>query len=135
MATNVTESEILSFLCSVESGDVILIPLQEPQNVFAGPVDYIASNGWNITIYNDCNEWDYIEHIQTADGRKCDYDDIFEAMPAVDSYQPPSEVAWTRYRIPEYCKFRCIRCGKQLRDGPLYQSPYICPVCNQEKNV
>ena len=102
MTRNVTESEVLDFLHSIEGGAVTLIPKQDPQEVFAGPVDYVANNGWFLTIFNHANEWDYIERIRTADGRECEYDEIFACMPAMDAYKPSAEIAWTRYRIPEY---------------------------------
>lgn len=126
MQNSVKESEVLAFLNSVESGAVRLTPLQEPQDVYAGTVDYTASNGWRVTIYNDANEWDYIEHVRTADGRECDYNFINEHMPQVDVYRPSDEVAWSRYRIPGYMKFRCVRCGQRCKGG---LRPYVCRNC------
>ncbi len=116
----------MAFLHSVEAGEVTLTPLQEPQDVYAGPVDYAASNGWQVSVYNDCNEWDYIERVRTADGLECDYDFIYEHMPQVDAYQPSEEVAWSRYRIPGYMKFRCVYCGRRCKGGTL---PYVCRNC------
>ncbi len=48
-----------------------------------GNVRYIASNGWRIVVYNDADEWDYIDSIVTSDGRIFDYAALAE-MPAVE---------------------------------------------------
>jgi len=75
------EVELSQFLKAVEDGSVSLTPEQEPQDVYAGNVGYIASNGWRIVVYNDANEWDYIDSITTSDGRAFDCDALDE-MPA-----------------------------------------------------
>ena len=127
-ANNLTEDEVLAFLRSVERGEVTLDPQQEPQEIYAGNVEYHASNGWTITVFNDANEWDYIEQLCTADGRECHHEALAN-MPKVESYGPSSEVAWMRYRIPGYCKFRCTRCGQVLT--PPFNPPYVCPKCKR----
>ena|ERR1700677_1552785 len=129
--SRVTEAEILAFLKSVEEGPVTLTPSGEPQDIYAGHVEYTASNGWVVTIFNDCNEWDYIEHLRTPDGRECCYDQINDFMPQVDAYSPSEEVAWERWRIPGYCKFRCVRCGEFIEDRELIKLPYICGRCGE----
>jgi len=44
------EVELSQFLKAVEDGSVSLTPEQEPQEVYAGNVSYIASNGWRMPI-------------------------------------------------------------------------------------
>ena len=129
MPAALTESEVLAFLGDVESGAILLVALREPQDVYAGAVEYAASNHWTLTVFNDANEWDYIEELCTADGRRCDYDMIFAQMPRVNAYQPSEELAWTRYRIPGHMMFRCVRCGHDLSDPKLRQGPYTCERC------
>ena len=107
------EVELGQFLRAVEDGTVSLAPEQEPQDVYAGNVTYIASNGWRIVIFNDANERDYIDSITTSDGRIFDLDAL-DAMPTVDTYEPSEEIPWTRYGIPGYCRFRCKACGTRL---------------------
>jgi hypothetical protein len=132
MPASVTEAEVLDFLRSIESGEVSLVPLQEPQSVYAGVVEYAASNGWTITVFNDANEWDYIDRMRTADGRECDYDHICERMPQIDTYEPSEEVAWLRYRIPGCMKYRCVRCGQRLeRESPI-RPFFLCPACSEQ---
>lgn len=129
MPTNVSEAEVLIFLRLIESGEVTVTPLHEPQDVYAANVDYTASNGWTLTIFNDCNEWDYIDHLRTADGRECDFEEIFAHMRAADAYRPSEDVAWKRYRIPGYLKFRCTRCGDLLTEKARIRLPFLCANC------
>jgi hypothetical protein len=100
------EIELSRFLKAVEDSSVSLVPEQEAQNVYAGNVSYIASNNWRIVVFDDANEWDYIDSITTSDGRTFDRDALSE-MPAMHTYEPSAEIAWTRYGIPGYCCFRC----------------------------
>jgi len=124
----ISEAEALAFLRAIESGEIPLTPSENPQSVYAGNVHYTASNGWQITIFNDANEWDYIEEIKAPDGRKVAYDDMFHSMPALENYELSDETAWLRYGIPGYCIFRCTRCGEKL---PYEQrlDPFLCSAC------
>lgn len=124
------EVELRQFLKAIEDGTVSLTPEQEPQEVYAGNVSYLASNGWRIVIFNDANEWDYIGSITTSDGRVFGCDAL-DALPAVDMYEPSGEIAWTRYGIPGYCRFRCKACGTRLtkRKGGSMRPPFLCLDC------
>ena len=124
------EDELCVFLKAVEDGSVSLTPEQEPQDVYAGNVSYIASNGWRIVVYNDANEWDYIDSITTSGGRTFDCDALHE-MPAVDAYEPSGEIAWSRYGIPGHCLFRCKACGTRLTKpkGSSMRPPFLCLAC------
>src|SRR4051794_38364252 len=105
MQSKPTEVELMDFLRAIEQGSVLLQPEQEPQKVYAGNVSYSASNGWKIVIFNDANEWDYIDCITTADGRSFDYDELAE-MPIIEAYEPSEEAAWSKYGIPGHCIHR-----------------------------
>jgi hypothetical protein len=122
----ITEQEIYNFLQEIESGSVILSPRQEPQGVYACYGKYDASNGWEITIYSDANEWDYIDEIRTGDGREIEYSSM-AGMPRIDGYRPSKEMSWDAYGIPGYCKFRCTACGSgfKYRDDSVFK----CPDC------
>ena len=99
MVADLSEEEILLFLRSIERGEIRLDPTVEPQEVYAGCVEYLASNGWHITVFNDANEWDYIEEIIAADGRGADFAEVSQ-MPGIADYEPSAEIAWSRYRLP-----------------------------------
>lgn len=128
------EQEVAGFLRAIEDGSVSLRPEHEPQDVYAGNVKYVASNGWGIIVFNDANEWDYIDSITTADGRRFSYDEL-EQMSAVAEYQPSEEIAWRRYGIPGYCVFRCTKCGTLIKkeQGKSMSFPFLCNACKAEK--
>ena len=113
MQLAISEAEIRELLTAIERGTVHLTPIQEPQRMYAGVVEYAVDNGWRLAVFNDCNEWDYLEWIETPDGRRVDYDQLCEASDLA-RYVPSRSVAWERYNIPGYMKFRCTECGSPL---------------------
>ncbi len=127
MGQSISESEVIEFLKAIADGSIRLSPEAEPQRIYAGDVSYVASNGWRITVFNDCNTWDYIDRVQASDGRAADFDAL-EEMPSVAAYNPTPEIAWTRYGIPGYCIFRCTACGT-LISNPQPSGPYLCNAC------
>jgi hypothetical protein len=129
MSFEVSEAELMTFLIAIEEGTIVLHPEREPQYVYAGNVLYKANNGWSIIVFNDANEWDYIDYIQTVDGRTLEFGDI-EQMPTASQYSPNDDAAWNRYGIPGYCIFRCTACGDRLSSGPRYDEPLLCSSCH-----
>ena len=97
----ITPEEIMEFLNDVESGKITLQTNQDPISEWCGDVRYQASNGWEITVYNDCCEWDYIDNIETDDGRKLDMNDVWEEedYQCVVEYDPADEVAERCYKF------------------------------------
>jgi hypothetical protein len=131
MTATLSEHEVLAFLRDIETGIITLAPTVEPQHVYAGNVEYTASNGWRIVVFNDANEWDYIDEIITADGRRMDFDHL-EALPGLREYTPSKEVAWERYGIPGYRTFRCRVCGQRLKGRQV--AVYRCGDCLPHSN-
>lgn len=133
MRSGSAEIELSHFLKAIEDGSVLLSPEQEPQDIYAGNISYNASNGWRVVVFNDANEWDYIDSITTCDGRTFDYAALAE-MPAVESYEPSPETAWLRYGIPGYGIFRCKVCGTKLSKpkGGSMRPPFLCPACQSK---
>ena len=125
----ITENELLQFLKAIEDGTISLHPESDPQDIYAGNVTYTATNGWRITVFNDCNEWDYVDKVITTDGQSVNFDSIENDMPIARDYLPTDEIAWQRYGIPGYCRFRCIRCGADLVDYNLRKTPFLCVQC------
>jgi hypothetical protein len=128
MPDEISETEALDFIKAIEDGRVRLQPDRDPQDIYAGNVHYTATNGWHITVFNDANEWDYIDCIQTSDGRLLDFSEI-EVMPVLGRYTPSEEAAWSRYGIPGYCIFKCTWCGMRLTTGPPFGPPFLCLSC------
>ncbi len=119
MSTPVTEAEIFAVLYAIERGEIALEPIDDPREIFAGDVRYRASNGWTLTVFNDCNEWDYLDSVTLPDGRSLNTYDALEswidAHPprlgdnygdepyrALANYSPPAEVSRRIYRIGDW---------------------------------
>lgn len=127
MTLAINKEEIFVFLHAIESGAIVLKPRQEPQYVYAGIVVYDASNGWVIAVFNDANEWDYIEWISASDGRRVDFFDMEEQDRDLENYVPTNEIAWRHYGIPGYRQNRCRRCGTAI--APDRSGRYLCQEC------
>jgi hypothetical protein len=128
MALTIDTEELVSFPQAIERGDVTLVPSCEPQDVYAGPVVYRASNGWEIAVFNDANEWDYIEWVTSADGRCVNYFELDRHARDLANYTPSDDVAWRRYGIPGHMKFRCTQCGVFFEYGK--DKVYRCSSCS-----
>jgi len=115
MTLAITASEICTLLRSIENGWVQLEAIHEPQSVYAGSVDYLASNGWRLTVFNDCNQWDCLERIESPDGRRVEYSEMSQQAQDIAEYTPSSTVAWERYRMPGHMTFRCVICGADFK--------------------
>lgn len=84
--------EALAFLWSIDRGEVTLRPVGETwDEVFAGNVEFEASNGWLLTVFNDCDSWDYIDEIRSNDGRSLKYEEMVGTD--VDRWHPSEEAA------------------------------------------
>ncbi len=126
-----TEDELLSLMGQIERGEVTLEPLQHPQQVYAGPVRYRASNGMLLTLFNFANAWDYLELVEAPDGRRVTRREM-EQMPRMKVYEPPPKVAWKRYGTPGYCTFLCVRCEREvLRFSEFVRGSDGVHVCRQ----
>lgn len=128
----IQEQELLEFLKAIEEETVSLQPESVPQDIYAGNVSYRASNGWQITIFNDCNEWDYVDQVVAADGRSLDFHEIENDMPSAREYMPDDEVAWKRYGIPGYMRFRCESCGLDIKGPELRKREFLCARCGAQ---
>lgn len=102
------EAEVLGFLKRIETGEVTLAfkPGHSPSTLCA----YDASNGWTISVFYDVDEWDYVDSIQSDDGR--DY--YYDLYRTVAEYYPTDEVVRERYHGPvptQYRTWDCQRCS------------------------
>ena len=127
MKLAISETEIRELVAAIEQGTVQVTPTEEPQAVYAGVVEYVASNGWRLAVFNDCNEWDYLQWVVAPDGRRVDYDQLDDFARELSQYQPDETVAWERYGIPKYPTFRCTVCGTILESGK--RKVFKCDLC------
>ncbi len=65
--STITADEILAVLHAIERGDVTVTKPKEP---WCGNQPIPCSNGWTITVFADCYEWDYIAYVKAPDGRE-----------------------------------------------------------------
>ena len=114
--------EVAAFYAAITSGEIVLVASRDPQVVYASNVEYRASNGWVIVVFNDANEFDYIDHITSPDGREIDLNQI-ERTPL--DWVPDEETAWALFGIPGHRKFRCRLCGAVLPVRPA-DGAFLC---------
>ncbi len=61
MALAIPEEELRQPLLSTEGGSLERTRIDEPQRIFAGVVEYAASNGGRLAVFCDVNEFDCLE--------------------------------------------------------------------------
>jgi hypothetical protein len=122
---SISAFELLAFYDAIVARTVELVADEDPQRVYAGNVVYRGSNGWVLTIFNDCNEYDYVDEVLTPDGRTIDYDEL--ELTAVD-WSPDDATAWKALGIPGYCRTRCTVCGADFKSPEPYARTYLCGV-------
>jgi hypothetical protein len=129
MELAIPEAEIRELLTSIEHGTIRLAPMEEPQRVYAGVVQYSAANGWRLAVFSDCNEWDYLQWIEAPDSRCVDYEQLRHAS-GLAQYEPDPLVAWESYGLPGAMKFRCTRCGTAFKHGK--DDIFLCGSCREK---
>ena len=102
-----------------------------PQKVYAGDVPYQTSNGWHITVFNDANEWDYVEEIRTQGGDTLDFDDL-DKTPLISAYVPSDETAWTRIAYMDTASFGVPGAALGSQAGHHGPIPLLCPSCQRQ---
>ena len=64
-----SEVDAQAFIEAIERREITLEAEGSLAVVYAGNCYYQASNGWQLVVFNDCGEFDYIDSITTDDGR------------------------------------------------------------------
>jgi hypothetical protein len=96
---------LLGFLRSIENGQRVptkILPMPcrfDYLSLHYGNVDFHVSDGWVMTVFFDCGEFDYIDSIRTPEGKRFDYDDFSEA---IRNYRPPKNIRMVMYGEPGY---------------------------------
>ena len=77
VSESVTSGEVNALLRKVGRGE-ITPHLANPEygwaEVFAGDVEYIV-DGWKVVVFNDCDDFDYIDSVVAPNGRKGEFED------------------------------------------------------------
>ena len=127
----ITCDEALTYLQKIERGDITLSWESEPQTVYCGNVTYTTSDGATLVLFNDANEWDYLESITFKNGRSITYDLMAEDHP-VSSYKPSEDAQWKVWGIPGYLHFRCRQCAKEINPPGWSGGHTLCVSCGGE---
>ena len=107
--------QTLAFLHAIEKGEAPLQTDREPQSNVV--VHYAVHRGpwagWQLDVFNDCGEWDYLELVQDPSGAKVEYSgpqspSLEKEWGEVFGYRPPRGLWWRRYGIPGYLRFRAV---------------------------
>lgn len=73
-----TWAEVEPFLQAVSRGEIKLtVDGISPADMYCGTVKYNASNGWTVKVFNDCDEFDYIDDVSDASGKYMDFHDLY----------------------------------------------------------
>lgn len=77
---------LVDLLERIDSGKVKLDE-DERKAAFEGMFSNVTFHveGWELTIFNDCGDFDYIDTAITPEGNILDFHTLFEALP----YRPP----------------------------------------------
>jgi hypothetical protein len=145
-----TPDDVMEFLHAIERGEITIVPERSPQDGYCGGVLYVASNGWKLVIFNDCNEWDYVSEVILDDGTRIDpwvypdgeslllaapdrFDDLDPRWDQVRRYRPRPAYQWSIYRIPGYLNWRCEKCNAWLPEDEggfdCEQNLMLCKAC------
>jgi hypothetical protein len=46
------------------------------REIFAGNVEFRLESGWTIDVFNDCNDWDYIDTVIAPEGTRWSFDEL-----------------------------------------------------------
>jgi hypothetical protein len=89
----IDEVEVWLLLDDIEAGRVV-IPEREKEiasKLYSGVVTYAPTypdgtlTGWVVSVFNDCDSWDYLEHVTAPDGRSMAFR---EMNPNLQAYRP-----------------------------------------------
>lgn len=110
--------ELADTLRAIEAGTVTVTrhPETAADDVH---VAFDTSNGWTLVVFNDCDQWDYLETATAPAPQRIVYD--FDALPEdLKFYRPPLDVAAHTYGIgPDSAEVRRQQ-ERAIRHAPLH---------------
>jgi hypothetical protein len=74
--TAIGATEMLAVLSDIEAGVVTLTTDEPWAEVYCGNVTFRTSTGWTVVVFNDCDDWDYIDSLIAPDGRRVEFEDL-----------------------------------------------------------
>ena len=95
---SIAEDEVLEVIRRIEHGEVSVL-VDHEWEVAWGPRAFTTSDGWRFVVFNDGGQWDYIEQVDSPDGRCLEPDDW--NTPRLDAYSPASIDVARRWGLSE----------------------------------
>jgi hypothetical protein len=90
------QAEVLEELKKIERGEVKVFAVDRSwDDVFNGDVWFVTDTGWQFGVFNDSDEWDYLDKAISPDGRVLDFDEIWNANGELNYYVPTDEEPWS----------------------------------------
>lgn len=86
--------DVQAFLDNIACGDVALSATGGRSSWYDGIMVYDADNGWQIAIFWDASDWDYVEWVKTDDGRVLLWGDMSDEL---QNYRPDPAVVSEAY--------------------------------------
>lgn len=62
---------------------------------YSGVSVWRTPDGWQLAIFNDCSEWDYVQFVATPDGVRYDFPSVHKFVPADFRVMTEWVVRWT----------------------------------------
>jgi hypothetical protein len=80
-------------LQAIDRGEVsISVEGPDWDGAWCGPVTFKTPSGWTFVIFNDCDEWDYLETVIAPTGERFEY---LHGMPVdLGNWEPKNEDIW-----------------------------------------
>lgn len=94
LVPEIAEAALLE-LQSIDRGETPLI-VSGPNwdQAWCGDVTFVTPNGWTFVVFNDCDEWDYLDTVTSPAGESLDYDQINESRTDLVDWRPKNEDIW-----------------------------------------
>lgn len=67
----------LDVLRALDAGTVKAALPETGEYGFCSVIEYTLDNGWKVGIFCDCGDWDYIEFMQSPEGQRLEYNDLY----------------------------------------------------------
>ena len=103
--TDDDEARLLDVLEDIHAGKLSVVAMDEiPEDAsFCGDLVYEVSSIWKITVFNDCNSFDYIDNAVTPGGFLWDFDDLWQLAENTEGVITPRKDGRNRVRNYRGC--------------------------------
>jgi hypothetical protein len=104
----ISDDEMLAALTEADEGRVSVETVDDDdwQAQYSGIMEFRLGNGWKLAVFNDCYEWDYIEWVESPDGRCEEFSrgyksETFTRSEVLQSWSPKHLERWGKNCPPQ----------------------------------